>query len=229
MIFRVSWRSSVARFALQRRSTGQRFMDIRVIKIYHVSGTRSFRPIWLCYELDLPFSIETIDFSPAFRDRQQWRAISPAGKVPAMIDRDVVMFESGAIVDYILERYGEGRLRPAQGTAQSAAYRQWCWFAEATLIRPLGINRLLARSGEGDQSVAATTGQKVRECLGVVDKAVCDRTFLLGSEFSAADVMMGYSLELLASLDVLNEQFPRASAYLNHLRLRDAFARAMSA
>lgn len=199
-----------------------------MIEIYHVPGTRSVRPIWLCYELDLLFSIEPIDFSPAFRATPQWLAISPAGKVPAMIDGDVVMFESGAIVDHILERYGEGRLRPAPGTAQSAAYRQWCWFAEATLIRPLGINRLLARSGEADQSLAATAGQKARECLGVVDKAVCDRTFLLGSEFSAADVMMGYSLELLASLDVLNEQFPGAWAYLNRLRLRDAFKRATS-
>ena len=69
-------------------------------------GTRSVRPIWLCHELELPVEIEPIDFAPAFRDSAQWRAISPAGKVPAMVDGDLTMFESGAMVDYILERYG---------------------------------------------------------------------------------------------------------------------------
>ena len=83
-----------------------------MLKIFHVPGTRSFRPIWLCYELDLSVDVEPIDFSSSFRDSNEWRAISPAGKVPAMIDGDLRMFESGAIVDYILERYGEGRLQP---------------------------------------------------------------------------------------------------------------------
>ncbi len=91
-----------------------------MLKIYHVRGTRSVRPIWLCYELDLPVQIEPIDFSPAFRNSPQWRAISPTGKVPAMADGDMTMFESGAMVDYILERYGEGRLRPTPGTAEGA-------------------------------------------------------------------------------------------------------------
>jgi len=101
------------------------------------------RPIWLCYELDLAFEIEPIDFSPAFRNSPAWRAISPAGKVPAMTDGEMTMFESGAMVDYILERYGEDRLRPALGTVESAIHHQWCWFAEANLSRPLGLNRIL--------------------------------------------------------------------------------------
>src|SRR5215472_11044451 len=104
-----------------------------MLRIYHVPGTRSVRPIWLCYELDLPVEVERIDFSQAFRNSPKWRAISPAGKVPALTDDGVTMFESGAMVDFILERYGEGRLRPEPGTAASALYHQWCWFSEATL------------------------------------------------------------------------------------------------
>ena len=88
-----------------------------MIKMYHVRGTRSVRPLWLCYELDLPVELEPIDFSSEYRDAPAWRAISPAGKVPALSDGDLVMFESGAMVSYILERYGEGRLRPTSGTA----------------------------------------------------------------------------------------------------------------
>ncbi len=200
-----------------------------MLKIYHVRGTRSVRPIWLCYELDLPIKIEPIDFSPAFRNSPEWRAISPAGKVPAMTDGDMTMFESGAMVDYILERYGDGRLRPAPGTAESAIHHQWCWFSEATLARPLGLNRLLRHEAERNETVAADGEQKARVCLEAVDQAVSDRDFLLGSEFGAADIMMGYSLQLVANLKVLDEQYPNAQAYLERLKSRDACTRAMNA
>ena len=200
-----------------------------MLKIYHVRGTRSVRPIWLCYELDLPIKIEPIDFSPAFRNSPEWRAISPAGKVPAMTDGDMTMFESGAMVDYILERYGEGRLRPPPGTAESAIHHQWCWFSEATLARPLGLNRLLRHKAERNEAVAADGEQKARVCLEAVDQAVSDRDFLLGSEFGAADIMMGYSLQLVANLKVLDEQYPNAQAYLERLKSRDACTRAMNA
>ena len=199
-----------------------------MLRIYHVQGTRSVRPIWLCYELDLPVEVAPIDFSPAYRNLPEWRAISPAGKVPAMTDGDMTMFESGAMIDYILERYGEGRLRPATGTAESAMHHQWCWFAEATLVRPIGLNRLLRHSSDGP-SVAADGEEKTRIALEVVDRAVSNRDFLLGAAFGAADIMMGYSLQLLADLRVLDDRYPKAQAYLQRLRSREAYARAVSA
>ena len=197
-----------------------------MLKIYHVPRTRSVRPIWLCYELAIPFEIEPIDFSPAFRDSPEWRAISPTGKVPALTDGGMTMFESGAMVDYILERYGEGRLHPPPGTAESALHHQWCWFSEATLARPLGLFRLLRPEGEPIPSVAE---HNVRVCLEAVDQAVSDRDFLLGSEFDAADIMMGYTLQLVANLKVLDHQYPNAQAYSDRLKGRDACARAMKA
>jgi glutathione S-transferase len=200
-----------------------------VIRIYHVRGTRSVRPIWLCYELDLPIEISPIDFSPAYRDSPEWRAISPAGKVPAMTDGGMTMFESGAMVDYILERYGNGRLRPPPGTPDSAIHHQWCWFSEATLSRPLGLYRMLRADAGDSASLAAEAEQKARTCLEVVDRAVSERSFLMGSEFSAADVMMGYSLHLVAGAKLLDEKYPHAEAYLARLRTRDACIRAMNA
>ena len=200
-----------------------------MLKIYHVRGTRSVRPIWLCYELGLSFEIQPIDFSATYRGSPEWLAISPAGKVPAMTDGNLTMFESGAMVDYILERYGEGRLRPASGTAASAIHHQWCWFSEATLARPLGINRLLSYKPEGKEAVAVEAKQKARVCLAVVDRAVSNRDFLLGSEFGAADIMMGYSLALVASLNLLDDLYPNAQKYLDRLKSRDACKRAMNA
>jgi glutathione S-transferase len=98
-----------------------------------------------------------------------------------------------------------------------------------TLIRPLGINRLARHQAESHESLAAEAEQKTRACIAVVEEAVSNRGYLLGPEFCAADVMMGYSLELLAGLKVLDDQYPRAQAYLGRLRVRDAFKRAMKA
>ncbi len=124
-----------------------------MLRIYHAHGTRSVRPIWLCHEIDLPVEIESIDFSSTFRDSLQWRAIRPAGKVPAMTDGELTMFESHAMVDHILERYGEGRSRPAPGTEANAIHHQGCWFAEATRSRPVGLNRLLRSASEEVETI----------------------------------------------------------------------------
>jgi glutathione S-transferase len=184
------------------------------------------RPIWLCYELGLEIEVTPIDFAPAFRNSAEWRAISPAGKVPALTDGALTMFESGAMADYILDRYGEGRLRPPAGTAARALHQQWCWFSEATLARPLGIVGLMRRRPE---ELPAAAAEGARECVGVVDAALTGADFLLGAELTGGDVMMGYSLALLETLQLVErERHPRASDYLERLKARDAYRRAMS-
>jgi glutathione S-transferase len=198
-----------------------------LIRIYHVPGTRSVRPIWLCYELGLTIEVAPIDFGQAFRNSPEWRAISPAGKVPAMTDDQLTMFESGAMVDYILDRYGDGRLRPPPGTAPRALHQQWCWFSEATLARPLGVAGLLRRRPE---DLPAAAADNAREGIAVVDAALAGQDFLLGAEFTGADVMMGYSLSLLESLQLLDrDQRPSAWAYLERLKAREAYRRAAGA
>jgi glutathione S-transferase len=197
-----------------------------MLRIYHAPGTRSVRPIWLCLELGLSIEIKPVDFSAAYRDTPEWRAISPTGKLPALTDGELTMFESGAMVDYILDRYGEGRLRPEAGTAARALCQQWCWFSEATLLRPLGLSALQRDAPE--RVVAAALG-KAREAIEVVDAALVGRTHMLGPEFTSADVMMGYALAFLEHLKLLDgDAYPRAVAYLARLKMREAFERALS-
>ena len=167
-----------------------------------------------------------IDFAPAYRNTPEWRAISPAGKLPVLTDGELTMFESGAMVDYILDVYGEGRLRPPPGDPARGLHQQWCWFSEATLIRPIGLNRLLRHE---PADVAAEALGKVRECVAVVEAALAGRDFLLGEAFTAADVMMGYSLALLDSLKALDRAaFAQTAAYLDRLKRREPFQRATS-
>jgi glutathione S-transferase len=198
-----------------------------MLRLYHAPGTRSVRPLWLCYELGLAVEVTRVEFSPAYLATPEWRAISPTGKLPVLTDGELTMCESGAMVDYILDRYGDGRLRPAIGAPARALCQQWCWLAEATLLRPLGLNRLLR---DAPEAVVAGALAKTRECIDLVETALAGGAFLLGAEFSAADIMMGYSLALLESLKLLDPAaHPRCAAYVARLKTRAPLQRAMAA
>ena len=200
--------------------------------IYHVKGTRGFRAIWLCEELDLPYRVEVIDFSPAFRTSAEWRSKSPTGKVPVMVHGDLTMFESGAMVDFLLERYGEGRLAPAPGTPQSALCRQWSWFAEATFARPLGeiVNHnRVAPEGGLVEFVIEDCKDRARICIAAIEDALAESEYLVGDAFTYADIMTGYSLMLASNFDVLTGDYPRTQAYFDRLSERPGFQAARDA
>ena len=195
------------------------------IRIFHVKGTRSIRVIWLCEELDVPYETVPVDFSPEYRNSDEWRALSPTGKVPAMTDGDMTMFESGAMVQYVLEKYGDGRLQPELGSNEGAIFLQWCWFAEATLARPLGDmvhHRILKPQAERLPEMVIDGEKRARDCLEVVNAALLDREYLVG-DYSAADIMMGYSLMLAQRMQVLDDQYPSLRTYFEKLQARPAY------
>jgi glutathione S-transferase len=204
-----------------------------MLTIYHVPGTRGVRAIWLCEELNIPYQLEQVDFSPEFRNSAEWRAMNPVGKVPAMTDSeypDFVMFESGAMVQYILDRYGEGRLQPTPGTAEHGLYLQWSWFAEATFARPLGEIVNHGRAFPGDQSIEPVIAEmqaRGRLCAEAVGAAIGDQHYVLGESFSAADIMLGYTLMLAERF--LPEGLPATVVpYWQRLSARPAFKKSVS-
>jgi len=205
-------------------------MAVAMLRIYHVTGTRGTRVIWLCEELGLDYEVETIDFSADYRATPEWRALNPVGKVPVMTDGDVTLFESGAMVEFLLARYAHGRLVPAVAHPDFPVYQQWLWFAEATFARPLGELVNHAREFPGDQQIAEVRNEmaaRARVCLEAVADYMAQREFLC-SEFSAADVMMGYTL-MLAEL-LLPDPLPeRIMPYWERLGSRPAFQIAMAA
>jgi glutathione S-transferase len=148
-----------------------------------------------------------------------------------MTDGELILFESGAMVEHILDRYGKGRLRPAPGSASHARYLQWSWFAEATFARPLGeiVNH---RRVFGDESSAAMLEEmrdRARLCLAAVDDALEGQGYLVGDEFTAADIMMGYSVFLAQWQGAMEEgEFSNVAAYFDRLKARPAFARTMA-
>ena len=198
-----------------------------MIRIHHAKGTRSMRLIWLCEELALPYELAPVDFTPAGRAKPEWRRISPTGKVPAIHDGEFSMFESGAIVEFLLERYGQGRLRPPPGTPDSGVYLQWSWFAEATFARPLGdIAQHTVVRPEPQRIPAVVEDAKLRTlvCLDALEAAVPAGRYLVNSGFTAADIMMGYSVFLARRFGVLTAaNYPNVNAYLARLETHAAF------
>ena len=177
-----------------------------MIEIYHAPLTRGIRPIWICEELGLEYTVVPVDFSAEYRASAAWRRMNPVGKVPVLVDGGLTMFESGAMVQYLVDRYGGGdrpALQPEPGTSEHALYLQWSWFAESTFARPLGeiVNhRRVFAEGERNEAAMAEMRERSRLCVTALEDAVADSTWILGETFSAADVMLGYSLKLHTEL-----------------------------
>jgi len=202
-----------------------------MIRIYHVPGTRSIRAIWLCEELEIPYETVPVDFSATYRATPEWRRLNPVGKVPAMTDDDFSMFESGAMVEYLLERYGHGRLRPEPGTRESALYLQWSWFAEATFARPLGdIAQHTVVKPEAQRIPAVVEDARARAltCMDALEAAVPGGRYLVNGTFTAADIMMGYTLFLARRFKVLTpDTHPNVNAYMARLEQHPGFIKAL--
>tara|TARA_B100000242_G_scaffold161565_1_gene115385 strand:+ start:609 stop:1229 length:621 start_codon:yes stop_codon:yes gene_type:complete len=203
-----------------------------MIEIHHVPATRGVRPIWLCEELGLDYEIHPVDFSAEYRASKEWRAMNPVGKVPVMIDTNadnLTMFESGAMVQYLLDRYGNGLLQPPPGTPEHAKYLQWSWFAEATFARPLGeiVNHFREFPGEETkEDVVEEMRNRARLSLDAITQSVVNVDYILGDHFSAADIMLGYTIMLCEKY--LKEQLPeKIRPYWERLETRPGYRVAM--
>ena len=186
------------------------------------------RVIWLCEEVGVDYDVTKIDFSMEYRATAEWRKLSPVGKVPILVDDNMIMFESGAMVQYVIDKYTDRSLVPAVDSPEYGHYLQWLWFAEATLARPLGEIVNHGREFPGDQRIPAVTTEmanRAAACLSAVAEHMQNRQYLVGERFTAADVMTGYSILIAEAL--IPDQIPANLApYWQRLQARPAFATA---
>ena len=164
-------------------------------QVYHAPLTRSVRIYWLLEELAIAYELATVPFQSGTIPFGQ---ATPVGKLPSIEDGDLTMFESGAILEYIIERYGNGRLAPPPGSPLRGQYLQWVHFSEATAFPPLGNlawHLLFKKDAEKVPSAVADYRSWAAAALRVVETALTGREYLLESGFSGADIMMGFTLE----------------------------------
>lgn len=200
------------------------------MKIYYAPNTRAVRIVWLCEELGLDYALEPFTLGDPRMRAPEYLQVHPLGRVPVLEDGDIRIFESGAIVEYVLARYGDGRLVPDPATPAFADYLQWLHFAEGMLMPPVNtlvVETILLPEEKRNQVNVDRATKLLARMLGVVDKALDGRDYLAG-DFSAADIMTGHAGIVAARLvgDIADK--PGFAAYIDRLQARPALQKAFA-
>lgn len=199
-----------------------------MIKLYAAPRTRALRVLWLLEELGLPYDLEIVEFKPT--SNTFFIQDTPTGKIPTLEDDTCVICESGAIVQYILEAYGAGRLEPQVKDANRGEFLQWIHYAESSAFGPLGNIVWLTQyrqDGPENTDLVADAISRAQTALMFVETHLTDKDYLLGKNFTAADIMMGFTLLAAQMLGQLGEDVPNLQTYLGRLMTREPLKKAM--
>ena len=201
-----------------------------MIKIFHAPGSRSVRIIWLLEELGLDYELEVLkrgEVNEAFIEA------SPFSKLPTIIDGEVVMSESVAIVQYILQKYGEGRLEPDHDSNQYAEYLQLLNFGESVLIDPIVsilINKVFRPEEHRHEYSVQSAEKSFAKMIKTLNSIMEGRAYIMGDDFTAADIINGYTLRLADNLQLLPGEPGTENVvnYFKSLASREAYQKAIS-
>lgn len=206
------------------------------ITVHHLERSRSQRVLWLLEELGLDYSIERYPRTKAGRAPEALKAIHPLGKSPVLQHGDVVVAESGAIVEYVLDELAGGRMRPAPGTDDFRRYRFYLHFAEGSMMAPLLVKLLFSRVRRAVPVLGKIIAKKVDSAYTVpeitahvelVEAELAAREWLAGDAPTGADVMMIYPLTAAVERAGIGGSYPNLTAYLDRVRARPAWQRAI--
>jgi glutathione S-transferase len=213
-----------------------------MVVVHHLNNSRSQRVLWLLEELGVPYEVRRYE-----RDAKtmlappELLAVHPLGKSPVIVDGQVTVAESGAIVEYLIERYGAGRLIPAAGTPQRLRYIYWLHYAEGSAMPPLLLKLVFDRVAKAPvpwpvsaiaRRIAATVqdtfiGPQLKRQLDYMETELAAHSWFAGEQFTAADVQMSFPLEAAVSRAGLNSSRPHLMAFLDRIHARDAYKRAL--
>jgi glutathione S-transferase len=196
-----------------------------MIVVHHLNDSRSQRVLWLLEELGAPDEIRHYARNATTRlAPPELLAVHPLGKSPVIEDDGLTVFESGAIVDYLIRHHGGGRLQPAAGPREFEGYNQWMHYAEGSAMLPLMLKLYVSRLGEAGAPLAPRIESELANHLGFVDRALQGRQFLVGDELTGADIQMSFVGEAARGL---RAGYPAMDAWVRRLQARPAYQRAL--
>lgn len=208
--------------------------------VHHLENSRSQRVIWLLEELNLNYEIINHKREPGTRAAEQsLRAVHPLAKAPVLCDKDVVLAETAAIFAYLLEQYGNGKLEPSKDTAQRIQYIYWMHFAEGSLMPYLAMKLVFARMVERAPFFARPLIKFISRSVGVkylnpnlrleidaIELHLSNFEWFAGSQFTAADILMGFMLEAIAGRMTDGASHPNIMRFINAMHARSAYQKA---
>lgn len=199
-----------------------------MLTIHHLGISQSDRIVWLCEELGLAYDLKRYERDPETRMApEEYRALHPAGTAPVITDGDVVLAESGAIVEYIIEKYGQGRLKLAATDPGFSDYLFWFHYAGASFM-PRGMMEMVAMRTGGPEAAAAM-GQRSAASWAMAEERLGMVPYLAGEGLSAADIMLVFALSTMRLFSPRDlAPYPHIRAYLQRIGERPAYRAAMA-
>ena len=201
-----------------------------MLKLHFAPNSRAGRIVWLLEELQLPYEINKMAFHPKDLKSEEHRARHPLGRVPVLEDGDVSIYESGAIVDYVLERHKNGGLKPAVNDNRFPEYLQWFHYCEGMVmpaVNTIVVQTILLPEDRRDATVLGQAQRLLSKSLEPVNIALDGRDYLVG-DFSAADIMLGHACFMSNRLGCVPDEMPHLKAYVAKVTARPAFQTAIT-
>ena len=213
-----------------------------MIVVHHLNNSRSQRILWLLEELGLDYEIRKYQRDPkTMLAPPELRAIHPLGKSPVITEGDATVAESGAIIEFLLERHGDGRFVPAAGTPDKLRYTYFLHYAEGSAMTPLLMKLVFDRIETGPmpffvKPIARGIAQKVKasyilpqikQHLDYLEAELGKAKWFAGDVFSAADIQLSFVLEAASARGGLGEKYPKLAAFVKRIHARPAYKRAL--
>ncbi|NQY15138.1 MAG: glutathione S-transferase family protein [Henriciella sp.] len=201
-----------------------------MLKLHFAPNSRAGRIVWLLEELELPYEINKMAFHPKDLKSDEHRARHPLGRVPVLDDGDVSIFESGAIVEYVLERHKNGGLKPPVDDARFPTYLQWFHYCEGMVMPPINtvvVQTILLPEDRRDATVLGQAQRLLTKALGPVNEALDGKDYLIG-DFSGADIMLGHACFMSNRLGCVPDEMTHLKAYVERISARPAFQTAIT-
>ncbi|MAW43764.1 MAG: glutathione S-transferase family protein [Pseudomonadales bacterium] len=200
-----------------------------MLTLHFAPNSRAGRIVWLLEELELAYDINKMAFHPQDLKSDAHRARHPLGRVPVLDDGDIRIFESGAIVEYVLARHKNGGLRPAEAAAEFPEYLQWFHYCEGMVMPPVNtivVQTVLLPPDRRDETALAQAKRLLSKALEPVNAALEGRDYVIG-DFSAADIMLGHACFMSNRLGCVGDDMPHLKAYVERIANRPAFKTAI--
>ena len=200
-----------------------------MLKLHFAPNSRAGRIVWLLEELELPYEINKMAFHPKDLKSDEHRARHPLGRVPVLDDGDISIFESGAIVEYVIARHKNGGLKPSEDSPLFPHYLQWFHYCEGMVMPPVNtivVQTILLPPERRDEKALGQAQRLLSKALEPVNKALTGRDYLIG-DFSAADIMLGHACFMSNRLGCVGEEMAHLKAYVERVANRPAFKTAI--
>ena len=201
-----------------------------MLKLHFCSNSRAERVLWLLEELKLKYELNKIKFHPSELTSEEHRSRHPLGRIPVFEDNNITIYESGAIIEYLIAKHSDGNLKPAVNEKKFSQYLQWFHYCEGMIMPPMNtivVHTLILPEERRNQEVLRQAKNLLSKALNPVNVLLSDNEYLIDT-FSGVDFMLGHALYMSNKLGCVNEEMDNIIRYIKLLNSRKAFVKAIN-